>query len=383
MSMTSDFSSDEKAAPKKQLKWEGYTKFTPFGQYVARQLLQHGIDNKIAEIFATYSSIFPWSSQYDSYTCLTQPTDRVFPLMILQPKKTKDVISAIQLCTKYQLPYAYRHCIADNKANVVLLDLRRRDTIKISGDKLELGCGVTLSKLKKKISWLLNLEGQDMEQSAVNIFLSGKLDVYGHPICNRILDATLIKGGDKVKITKDILWALKASGNPGGVLDLTIDISKNKTDKKWLYKEISPVGYCPDQKWITFRDNIFLPRQLSSAEMKCIETHLELPYAGRLFITSRDTESKESIRSSEAFAWGECSVLLEVEVGTDKIDDIVNIKRWLISLITGLTQIKDGEGNLNKQTGKAMSYTFHLNTDSQERYRYYGENADKIIELLQ
>lgn len=382
---------DEKQRLKKILKWSTVSvkhqyKADSFLGNVTKYLIEHHIDLKTTEDFGKFQTVWPWSKEYHDMCVAgcSQQVSFMRPLAFMYPKKSNDITSAINLCNKHRLKYLITPGKIDNMLSIkdlyltVIIDISRRKSVKERKSSMTIDCGVSLSKIKKTLNKFTDISMLNLtDTSAVNLMLSSKPDFNGVPLCERVSCVHIINTeGIKKKFTSEgkidkELWAICGSGNPGCVIEITFDISPT-SDNKNKAVIIESVNYDPKDHWLKYYDNFFLEKSLDEKEVKDIKDLLDT-VAGRIQISEYSIDKNINLKYNSV--WSECRHLLEVQLSTNDPSDETNIYKTFESLSILLSR-----RHLNPETQKLRSYSLMYNHKG--KYRYYGENADKIAEEL-
>ena len=104
-----------------------------------RQLRQKGLtDAQLAEWKKQYHAVYAWSSPYNSLRLNYNRDPQDFPLIIAQLKRTKQMVSLLRQCKKYQFPFSIRggghDVLAYSLSSGIVFDLRRRNQVRFISD---------------------------------------------------------------------------------------------------------------------------------------------------------------------------------------------------------------------------------------------------------
>lgn len=188
-----------------------------------------------------YPVLYPWNAKYN---LLRQNYNRIYqyyPYMIVMASKTKEIKWALSRALKLKVPFSIRSGGHDwsglSLSSGIVIDVSRRDYIKICGDTVKVGAGVHIGPLSKELSKnnLVSPFGTCQNVSVVGLACGGGglgmiLRKFGFSIDNLLEVKIVLADSTTVRASKtenkDLFFALRGAGggNLGIITDLTFQV---------------------------------------------------------------------------------------------------------------------------------------------------------------
>jgi len=188
-----------------------------------------------------YPIIYPWDAEYNDIRVNFNRDKQIFPKMIIEIKRKKDVQWILQFAIKYNIKFTIRsggHCSNSySLCNGIVIDMGKRNYLKFCDENktFRMGSGIILGSIIEQLAKKqLFLPTGSCASVSTGLFLGGGIGImrrkYGLSgdsllsITIILADNTIVKA-DKDNYS-DLFWALRGAGNGnfGVVTDL---VSKN------------------------------------------------------------------------------------------------------------------------------------------------------------
>ena len=182
-----------------------------------------------------YPILYPWDEYYNSYRLGFNRAGQFFPRMIVMSKRRRDAKWALAISIKLEIEFSIRSGAHDPTSfclsNGIIIDLSKRDYIKVCDDIIKIGVGVRIGPLVEKLAetemvlptgTCQNVGIAGLSMGAGIGFLERK---YGLTLDSMLSATILLANGDIIKVDDkcypDMFWAIRGGG--GGSLGIVTD----------------------------------------------------------------------------------------------------------------------------------------------------------------